>query len=488
MNLRDLFKSIKPKTEVEEVLRTPQRKTITANLPPIPIIPQHNLPRYPSPRISSEINDCSLPLTFDSYSKCSYNCSYCFSSIQKCNTPGAVSAPMQAVNVKALLRMLDGNCSEGSEEQAFHKFFFDKRFVFHWGGLADPFCQMEKKFGVGYTILKELAARKYPTLFSFKGDTILSDKYLKLFDDHKHNSSFAFQFSIVTADDNLAKVVERGVPSPTNRFKVMKVLSDMGFWTVLRLRPYIIGVTDRSIDEILEKGMASGMNAISTEFYAMESRTNPQATKQYEVMAKLMNVSNLHAYFKKLSPSERGTYRRLNRYVKEPYIKKLYKFCADNDLTFACSDPDYKELSMTSCCCSLPEQHPKNPEFNNYLKLQLTDAMKRARRLYHTTGERMVLTFDDTYGKEESFIDNQTLSHQNYGCTAHNYAYRKQLTTRHILQAQWNTLQSSASPSRYFHGKVMPIGLDETEENLAYRYEPSDYEARWAQEGIDLTL
>ena len=47
------------------------------------------------------------------------------------------------------------------------------------------------KFGIEkkpFDILKELAERKYPTLFSFKGNTILEDKYLQLFDDYKHNN------------------------------------------------------------------------------------------------------------------------------------------------------------------------------------------------------------------------------------------------------------------------------------------------------------
>jgi len=479
MNLKDLFKTIPPIPEQTVVHKQ--------DIPPIPIV--KNLPNYASPRISSEINDCSLPLTFDTYSKCSMNCEFCFSSVQKCNTPGASSAPLQASNVKSLMHMIDGTShSRSGEVPAFHEFFFSKRFIFHWGGLSDPFCRFERKFGVGYQILKELAERRYPTLFSFKGNTILDDKYLQLFDDYKHNNSFAFQLSIVTADDNLSKTLERGVPPPSERFRIMKILSDMGYWTVLRLRPYIIGVTDLTIDTILQKGLDSGMNAISTEFYAMESRSNPQAQSQYEVMQKLMHIKDITAYFKKLSPTERGTYRRLNRYIKEPYVKKLYKFCADNNIVFACSDPDYKELSMTSCCCALPENHPDNPDFNNYLRLQLTDAMKRARRLYHTTGERMLLSFDDTYGKDESFLDNIALSHQNYGCTAHNYAYRKQLTTRHIIQAQWNTLQSSASPSRYFHGKVMPVGLDDSKENILYQYVPAEYEERWKNEGINLSL
>lgn len=33
-----------------------------------------------------EIPDCSMPMTFDTYSKCAYNCLYCFAFFQKSHT------------------------------------------------------------------------------------------------------------------------------------------------------------------------------------------------------------------------------------------------------------------------------------------------------------------------------------------------------------------------------------------------------------------
>lgn len=38
---------------------------------------------YMSPRWTGEIADCSLPLTFDTYSNCSFGCVYCFSQYQR---------------------------------------------------------------------------------------------------------------------------------------------------------------------------------------------------------------------------------------------------------------------------------------------------------------------------------------------------------------------------------------------------------------------
>ena len=38
---------------------------------------------YSSPRWTGEITDCSLPVTFDTYSNCSFGCVYCFSQYQR---------------------------------------------------------------------------------------------------------------------------------------------------------------------------------------------------------------------------------------------------------------------------------------------------------------------------------------------------------------------------------------------------------------------
>lgn len=38
---------------------------------------------YSSPRWTGEIADCSLPVTFDTYSNCSFGCVYCFSQYQR---------------------------------------------------------------------------------------------------------------------------------------------------------------------------------------------------------------------------------------------------------------------------------------------------------------------------------------------------------------------------------------------------------------------
>jgi hypothetical protein len=110
--------------------------------------------------------------------------------------------------------------------------------------------------------------------------------------------------------------------------------------------------------------------------------------------------------------------------------------------------------------------------------------VKEARRLYHREGSCDRFSFDDVYTRKDWIVDDIALSHMDIGCTKYPYAIRKQLTLRHLLQDKWNNLKSYANPRNYFHGKVMPCGVEGG--NLMYQYNPSDYEARRVAEGIDL--
>ena len=441
---------------------------------------------YGSPRISSEFPDCSMPLTFDHYNFCSLGCMYCFAYVFKVNNPAITNLSLRAVNIENMIKNMKGEV-KGEKGKVLYEQFYKKKFLLHWGGLADPFCNFEKTNMVGYPLIQELGAMNYPTLFSFKGDAILKKEYRDLFEKYKNQKNFAFQVSIITRDDDLAKYVEVGVQSPTKRLNILKMLSDLGYWTILRLRPFIIGITDLSLDKLLDDALAAGVRAISTEFFAMDARCNTSMTKRYEWLASMIGVSDLKKYFSILSPRERGGYRRLNRLVKERYIKKMYKFCLKNNLVFSCSDPDFKELNMSGSCCGMPDNFPDNKLLENWSKAQLTYAIKEARRIYHTTGIKTEFTIDDIYPKEKTkFLDSKTLTNDHVGVIGLNSSDRNNMTHRTFLEKHWNNLRSFSNPRNYLHNKLIPIGIDENK-NLVYRYNPHDYEKEWAEEGIDLT-
>lgn len=440
---------------------------------------------YASPRVSSEIMDCSMPMTFDQYNFCSLGCLYCFAYFFKSNNPAITDLQLRSVNADRLIASMKG---EGKKPSNMYRHFFKRRFLFHWGGLADPFCAFEKTNSEGYKIIKYLAKDNYPTLFSFKGSTVLEPKYLEIWKKYRKQRNFAFQVSIITSDNDLAKKVEVGVQSPDERLHAMKVLSDLGYWTILRLRPFIIGITDPTLEDLLEKAKNAGAKGISTEFFAMDGRCNDGMRTRYDYLAKQMGLKDakeLQKHYHKLSPSERGGYMRLNRNVKEPYIKTLYKFCVENDMVLGISDPDFKELNMTGSCCAMPDDYPPNRGLQNWTRNQLTYHLKEARRNWHKTGERQFLYFSKVYD-DESYFDDPAISQDHVSVIGRCNAERKLITYRGIIQEHWNNLRSYANPRNYFHGKIMPCGVDKNG-NMIYEYIESDYERRWKKEGIDLT-
>ena len=95
---------------------------------------------------------------------------------------------------------------------------------------------------------------------------------------------------MVTNDEKISSIVEIGVQPPHRRIEAIRMLSQMGYWTILRLRPYIIGVTDESIDSLLEDALDAGINAISMEFYALDARAQGEAQKRYDWLERLFSL------------------------------------------------------------------------------------------------------------------------------------------------------------------------------------------------------
>lgn len=441
---------------------------------------------YDSPRISSELPDCSLPLTFDQYSYCSLGCLYCFAYFFKTNNPAATETSLQlkSIDPDKFIPLLLGK-PQSKKDAIFHKHFFEKRFILHWGGLADPFCAFEEANGVGLRLIRALGRTKYPTLFSFKGATIFNPKYVNEFERFADGHSFAFQVSMVTGSDNLAKEIEIGVPPPSVRLKAIKMLSDMGYWTILRLRPFIIGITDEGLDDLLARALQAGINGISVEFMAIDGRANEGMRSRYEWIAEQIGVDDLLEHFSALSPHERGGYMRLNRLVKEPFMKTIYTFCKKHGLVCGVSDPDYKELNTSGSCCAMPDTFPSNHEMTNWSKNQLTYALKEARRAWCEQGIKKRITFYGVYKKGVPYLDDPFFA-DHVRVIGMCSADRNTLTLRVILQECWNNLDSPANPRNYFHGKLMPVGVDTEEGNFIYEYNPMEYEERWKREGIPL--
>lgn len=406
---------------------------------------------YLSPRWTGEIADCSLPVTMDTYSNCSFNCVYCFSQYQRGIGGGAEdykAKHVKSINVEKVKKIFSGEDTTSE----FYKFIKDKRPI-QYGGLSDQFDGFERKYGQTYELLKYLREINYPICFSTKSAWVFHDpKYQELF---RGADNWNMKFSIITLDENDAKRIEVGVPSPQERLEAMRIYSGLNKGgATLRLRPFIVGVSDKTYLDLIKAAKDSGATAVTTEFFCLELRSLKQAREHYQRISEVCGFDIVDFYRRY---SNGSGYLRLNRKVKEPYIKKMKELCDKLGMRFYVSDAHFKECSNNACCCALP------PSWD-YSRGHFSAALQIAKK-------QGVVHFSDIE-QDMDFLDFSAV--RATGCqiarsSSESTARYKNMTMKDFLRYLWNAPRMGQSPYKIFERVLVPNGID-ANGDIIYRY------------------
>ena len=405
---------------------------------------------YGVPRWTGELADCTLPLTFDTYSNCSFGCVYCFSQYQRGIGGGKekyFNKEVTSCNVDKLKRLFKGE----EPDSQFWPYIKTRRPI-QWGGLSDQFDGFEKQYGVSYEILSFLREIEYPICFSTKSAWVFKDpKWQELF---KGADFWNVKFSIITLDEEDARRIEVGVPTPQERLEAMKIYNDLSKGgTTLRLRPFIVGVTDKSYLELIEKAHEAGASAVTTEFFCLEMRSINQAKEHYDVISRCAGFDIVDFYRKY---SNGSGYLRLNRKIKEKYIQNMKELCHKLGMRFYVSDAHFKEACDNCCCCALP------PEWD-YSRGNFSAALQIAKKcgevrwsdiegdMYYLAGIK--------YGRAQGFNVNNS----------ENRAKFMGLSMKDYMHYLWNMPKRGQSPYHLFERVLVPSGFDDNGD-IIYKY------------------
>lgn len=407
---------------------------------------------YQSPRWTAEIADCSMPMTFDTYSNCSFGCLYCFSQFQKgiggCKKK-YLRKEADSVNVKRI-KSLFLNSLAGQNVSQFSEYIRQRK-VMQWGGLADQFDGNERANGKTLELLRFFKQINYPLCFSTKSVWWTKDeRYMSLFNGQRN---WNVKFSIITLDEEKARVIERGVPTPNERLEAIRRVAEAGAGGVtLRLRPFIIGISDPSYKDLIRAAAASGATALSTEFFCVEMRSL-MLRQNFPIFNQACGF-DLEQFYKRYSVS--SGYLRLNRNVKRPYVTEMKKICEETGMRFYVSDAHFKELCSNGSCCGLPSDW-------NYSRGQWCEALMIAKRkgvVHFSEISNDILSLHNyEYGKAEGF---NTLSVENrakfFGMSMADY-----------MRYLWNNPHRGQSPYKMYEGILVPCGKDASGD-LIYKY------------------
>lgn len=410
---------------------------------------------YASPRWTYEILDCAMPMTFDTYSNCAHQCLYCFSFFQRAIGSSAddyLSHKVRAVNVEKIKRMFTNPDQFAGQ----FKNYIKRRMVMQWGGLSDGFDWYEKKFGVSLELLRFFKEIDYPISISTKGIWFLDDpRYREVLKDAKNTH---WKYSIITTNEEHVKKLEPGVPTALERFEAMRKLNDLGVGaTTLRFRPFVLGTSDKCIEDMMAKGEESGSISVTTEFLTWESRASQTSRKRLEVMSEVLGY-NVWEFYIENSARASGLLR-LNYDLKRPYILEMKEAAERHNLKFFVSDAHHKEDSYHAGCCGLPESGP----LSNVNHGQYAHAIKIAK-------EKGFVRWSDISEEARSLLsDIPVIAAEGFPSDTAERAKRQYQSMFDYMHDIWNNPKSWQSPARYFGGALVPSAPD-SEGNVVYFY------------------
>lgn len=403
-----------------------------------------NKATYSSPRITWEYADCSMPITFDQYSNCGHNCAYCFSQYQRGignSKEDYLKNKVKWVNVDRIKKIFRGEI-----KTTYYDWIKAKRPI-QWGGLSDPFCPLEEKYGIGLELMKFFNEIEYPISFSSKGDLPIRDeRYLNEF--KKAGDRWHFKGSIITLDEKASELIEAGCPTPKRRIEVLERLhKECGTLTTWRMRPWIVGLTEKTMPEMVRKAKEIGCQSITTEFYCLELRASgiQKTIENYKKLSQATNQSIISFYKKN------GTgcgYLRLEYDFLKPLIKKYIDECNKVGIKYFISDAKHKDKGCGGSCCGLL---PENKHFN-YAKMQMSHLIFKIK-------EKGSMTYDEALAEadeNEMLWRTKTKLEGNRNIMGTARSKMRDMSFDDHFKKEWN----SGFFERYFEGVIQVKGKD----------------------------
>jgi DNA repair photolyase len=409
---------------------------------------------YGSPRWSWELLDCAMPMTLDTYSNCAFQCTYCFSYFQRAINHGSEAYllhKVKPVDVRKIIKMF----TDPDKHAGQFAWYIKERKVVQWGGLSDGFDFYERELGVSLELLRFFREIKYPISISTKGVWYLRDKrYRELLED---SPEVQMKLSVVTTDPEVARKVEGGVATPRERFDALREMREMGVGCVTtRFRPYIIGISDKTVDELFEWSAEARVHSLTTEFMCLESRALGHGDKRWKHLSRLCGF-DVVKFYKQNSVKKTGL-MRLNYDLKRPYIAKMRLLAAHHRIPFYVSDAHHKECSAGTGCCGLPDTGP----LSNIARGQFAEAIQIAKK-------KGLTKFSDIAHDASMFsaVPYKNASGFNSGGSRER-ADRFHQSLADYIRSSWNDVNSNNSPARYFGGALVPYGTDENGDVVYY--------------------
>lgn len=206
---------------------------------------------------------CPLPLKLNTYSGCSYQCSYCFASNMRMNSAKANQHDHSNVIPADIEKIRE--CLENKDNPRKYSALYKclrLGLPLQIGPLSDPFQPTESEYKITKQVIELLGEYDYPFQILTKGGKLLS-KYSKYLEGLK----CVVHVSLSTMNQEALNLFEPGAPTPDERLKSIKECSDNGVVVQHRLWP-ILPLYDSysELDELIGLTSRAGCRDVIADY------------------------------------------------------------------------------------------------------------------------------------------------------------------------------------------------------------------------------
>jgi len=380
--------------------------------------------QYENPlTVTSQFPFCGLPLRLDSYIGCQFQCGFCYARNRIEDHSGIAPA------VPGYLRRTFKRAFSGGEpRKGLAAEFLRRRVPIHFGGMSDPFQDLEKRFRVSLDYLTTLRDFEYPTVISTRGVLVAEEPYLSLLCEMRN---VIVQFSMTSTSDQYRRQLEPYSPSSVSLLNAMSRLSKVGIRVTCRWQPYVPGKTEAPT-EFVRAVANAGARHLALEHLKVPIDANAKAWRRFETES---GVAWRHEY-KNGSAIREGREYVLRGREKLERIQVVAGLTRESRMTFGAADNEYQYLSDTKCCCAGVDQFEG---FENWFKHQIGYAVRKS--------ESEIITYESIVNEWSPVgsVDRFLNSHTRLG-----RKLRTKGTVSDHIRFRWNRPEVYGSPASFF--------------------------------------
>jgi len=264
---------------------------------------------------------CPIKYSLSPYTGCGHSCLYCYISAY-------IRDPFKPRPKKDFLKSLARDLRKVKPGS-----------LVSISNSSDPYTPPEEELRLSRAAIKLIVDSGLRILIVTKSDLVVRDL------DLLSRGNSAVSITVTTMDEEVARRLEPGAPSPERRMRALEKISSAGVPAILRLDPIIPHLNDseESILAVIKRAKRSGV------LHVVSSTYKARADSMKRVLSSFPELSGIKEMYK--AGERMGSYMYLPYSFRRRILERVKAVVEEAGMTFATCREGMPELSTKGVYC-----------------------------------------------------------------------------------------------------------------------------------------